>query len=103
MIQKTTFLVYRFILFFSILFFTKTSLYAQPPTIVPQTLSYPRICAGLIVSGAPFNEYNATFSYVNFPAGTEFVVELSDELGSFTTPVATTKISFVDNPASQQQ
>jgi len=103
MIQKITLSVYRFILFFSIFFFTKTSLYAQPPTIVPQTLSYPRICAGLIVNGAPFNEYNATFSYVNFPAGTEFVVELSDESGSFTTPVATTKISFVDTPASQQQ
>ena len=103
MIQKITLSVYRFILFFSIFFFTKTSLYAQPPTIVPQTLSYPRICAGLIVNGAPFNEYNATFSYVNFPAGTEFVVELSDESGSFTNPVATTKISFVDTPASQQQ
>jgi hypothetical protein len=103
MIRKITLSVYRFILFFSILIGTKTSLYAQPPTIVPQTLSYPRICAGLIVNGAPFNEYNATFSYVNFPAGTEFVVELSDELGSFTNPVATTKISFVDTPASQQQ
>ena len=103
MIQKITLSVYRFILFFSIFFFTKTSLYAQPPTIVPQTLSYPRICAGLIVNGAPFNEYNATFSYVNFPVGTEFVVELSDESGSFTNPVATTKISFVDTPASQQQ
>ena len=103
MIRKITLSVYRFILFFSIFFFTKTSLYAQPPTIVPQTLSYPRICGGLIVNGVPFNEYNATFSYVNFPAGTEFVVELSDELGSFTTPVATTKISFIDTPASQQQ
>ena len=103
MIRKITLSVYRFILFFSILIGTKTSLYAQPPTIVPQALSYPRICAGLIVNGVPFNEYNATFSYVNFPAGTEFVVELSDEAGNFTTPVATTKISFVDNPSSQQQ
>ncbi|TDP04225.1 gliding motility protein SprC [Flavobacterium sp. 245] len=101
MIQKTTLSVIRFILFFSIFFGTKTNTYAQ--TIVPQQLAYPRICAGLIVDGKPFNEYNATFSYVDFPAGTTFEVQLSDDLGNFTTPTATTKISFSDNAALQQQ
>lgn len=101
MIQKTTLSVIRFILFFSIFLCTKTNSYAQ--TIVPQQLGYPRICAGLIVDGKPFNEYNATFSYVDFPAGTTFEVELSDDLGNFTTPTATTKISFTDNAALQQQ
>ncbi|TDO83915.1 hypothetical protein EV143_101358 [Flavobacterium chryseum] len=103
MIQKITLSFTKFLLLFSILLLAEPSLYGQPPTIVPQTLSFPRICAGLIVNGAPFNEYNATFSYVNFPAGTTFEVQLSDELGSFTTPVSTTKISFVDNPTLQQQ
>jgi hypothetical protein len=101
MIQKTTLSLIRFFLFFSIILCTKTNSYAQ--TIVPQQLSYPRICAGLIVDGKPFNEYNATFSYVDFPAGTAFEVELSDDLGNFTTPIATTKISVTDNPALQQQ
>lgn len=101
MIKKTTLSLIRFFLFFSIILCTKTNSYAQ--TIVPQQLSYPRICAGLIIDGKPFNEYNATFSYVDFPAGTTFEVELSDESGNFTTPVATTKISAVDNPALQQQ
>ncbi|KUJ62495.1 hypothetical protein AR687_06570 [Flavobacteriaceae bacterium CRH] len=103
MIQKITLTFTKFYLLFSILLCAKSSLYGQPPTIVPQALSFPRICAGLIVNGAPFNEYNATFSYVNFPAGTTFEVQLSDDLGSFTTPVSTTKLSFVDNPALQQQ
>lgn len=89
------------LILFSILFFAKSSMYAQ--TIVPQSLSFPRICAGLIIDGKSFNEYNATFSYVDFPAGTTFEVQLSDELGSFKTPVNTTKISFVDNQALQQQ
>jgi len=101
MIQKTTLSMFRFILFFSILFFTKTTFYAQ--TIVPQQLGYPRICAGLIIDGKPFNEYNATFSYVGFPAGTTFEIELSDNSGNFTTPTATTTISFTDNAALQQQ
>lgn len=101
MIQKITLSVFRLILFFSILFFTKTNSYAQ--TIVPQQLSYPRICAGLIVDGKPFNEYNATFSYVDFPAGTAFEVQLSDQAGNFTTPVSTTTISVTDNAAIQQQ
>ncbi|KAF2506636.1 gliding motility protein SprC [Flavobacterium foetidum] len=102
MIQKTTLSVYRLILFFSILIFTKTNSYAQA-TIVPQQLGYPRICAGLIIDGKPFNEYSATFSYVDFPAGTAFEIELSDEAGNFTTPIATTKLSFTENAALQQQ
>ncbi|MEN2403020.1 gliding motility protein SprC [Flavobacterium sp. MC2016-06] len=102
MIQKTTLSAYRFILFFSIVFFTKTSTHAQ--TIVPQQLNFERICAGLIIDGAPFNEYTVTFSYVDFPAGTTFAVELSNDAGSFTTPTATTTIGTpVDDPVLKQQ
>lgn len=101
MIQKTTLSFFKVFILFSIIIFTKSNAYAQ--TIVPQQLGYPRICAGLIVDGKPFNEYNATFSYVDFPAGTSFEVELSDDAGNFTTPIATTKISVTENAALQQQ
>lgn len=101
MIQKITLSFLKCLLLFGILFFAESKGYAQ--TIVPQNLGFPRMCAGLIVEGKPFNEYNATFSYVDFPAGTTFEVELSDDLGSFTSPIATTKISVSDNPTAQQQ
>jgi hypothetical protein len=101
MIRKTTLSLMRFFLFFSIFLCTKMNTYAQ--TIVPQQLNFDRICAGLIVDGAPFNQYSATFSYVDFPAGTAFEVELSDDAGNFTTPTATTKISITDDPTLKQQ
>jgi hypothetical protein len=101
MIRKTTLSLMRFFLFLSIILCTKVNTYAQ--TIVPQQLNFDRICAGLIVDGAPFNQYSATFSYVDFPAGTAFEVELSDDAGNFTTPTATTKISITDDPTLKQQ
>lgn len=103
MIRKTTLSFFKVLFLFSILLCTKSNSYAQTATLVGQQLPFDRICAGLIVNGQPFNEYNATFSYLNFPAGTTFEIELSDENGSFTTPTATTKLSFVDDPATQQQ
>ena len=36
--------------------------------------------------------YYATFSYVDFPAGTTFAVELSDQW-NFTTPITTTGVT----------
>ena len=102
MIRKITLSFIKVFLLFSIILCTKSNTYAQ--TIVPQQLAYPRICAGLIVDGKPFNEYNATFSYVDFAAGTTFEVQLSDESGSFANPIATTiLLPVVDNPALQQQ
>jgi len=103
MIQRTTLSLIRFILFFSIFLFTKTVSYGQTPVIGPQQLPFDRICAGLNVNGAAFNEYFATFSYIDFPAGTTFAVELSDDTGSFTTPIATTTISVADDPSTKQQ
>ncbi|TDW50256.1 protein involved in gliding motility SprC [Flavobacterium sp. 270] len=98
MIRKTTLSVYRFILFFSIIFFTKTNFYGQTQTIVPQPLEgLDKLCAG-----PSFNEYFATFTYVGFPDGTTFEVELSDKLGSFTTPTPTQKLGVVNNSTTQQ-
>ncbi|MDQ6469912.1 gliding motility protein SprC [Flavobacterium sp. LHD-80] len=94
MIQKTTLSLIRFFLFFSIFLCTKTNTHAQ--TIVPQQLDgLEKLCAG-----SSFNEFYATFSYVNFPAGTTFVIELLDNAN---TPISTTLLGTpVDVSATQQ-
>jgi len=93
MIQKTTLSLFRVILIFSIFFGTKTSMNAQ--TIVPQTLDgLEKLCAG-----NSFNEFYASFSYVNFPAGTTFTVELLDNSNN---PIATTLLQTTDVTATQK-
>lgn len=94
MIQKTTPKFTTLFLLFSILFITKSSLHAQ--TIVPQPLNgVEKLCAGVT-----FNEFYATFSYVNFPAGTTFAVELLDNANN---PIATTPLGTpVDVSVTQQ-
>jgi len=94
MIQKTTPNYTTLFLLFSILFFTKSNVHSQ--TIVPQPLNgVEKLCAGVT-----FNEFYATFSYVNFPAGTTFAVELLDNAN---TPIATTPLGTpVDVSATQQ-
>ena len=67
--------------------------YAQ--TIVPQPLDgLEKLCAG-----GGFNEFYATFSYVNFPVGTTFVIELLDNANN---PIATTFMQSFDVSATQQ-
>jgi len=93
MIQKTTLTFTNLLLFFSIILCTKTNSYAQ--TIVPQPLDgLEKLCAG-----TSFNEFYATFSYVNFPVGTTFTIELLDTAN---TPIATTFIQAFDVSATQQ-
>ncbi|WKL46680.1 gliding motility protein SprC [Flavobacterium pectinovorum] len=72
-------------------------MYAQ--TIVPQALDgLEKLCAG-----GSFNEFYATFSYIDFPAGTTFAIELSDSSGSFTTTVTpTTTLQVTDITSTQQ-
>ncbi|WP_310282660.1 gliding motility protein SprC [Flavobacterium piscis] len=66
--------------------------------IVPQQFDgLEKLCAGNF-----FNEFNATFTYLNFPSGTTFVLELSDATGSFTNPIATTILQTIDVSPSQQ-
>ncbi|SFC53820.1 gliding motility protein SprC [Flavobacterium phragmitis] len=96
MIQKITLSFTKWIIFFGALFALESSVNAQ--TIVPQTFDgLEKLCAG-----GSFNEFNATFSYIDFPAGTTFVVELSDATGSFTTPIATTLLQTIDVSATQK-
>ncbi|WP_433834504.1 gliding motility protein SprC [Flavobacterium anhuiense] len=96
MIQKITLSFFKFLLLFGILLFAESNSYAQ--TIVPQQLDgLEKLCAG-----NSFNEFFATFSYVDFPTGTTFQVELSDSTGSFTTPTATTTLQVINTSATQQ-
>lgn len=103
MIKKTTLSLVRFILFFSIFLFTKMDIHAQTPTISPQQLPFESICAGDFVDGSVFNEYFATFSYLNFPSNAVFEVQLSDEFGNFTTSTTpTTTLEVFDISATQK-
>jgi hypothetical protein len=96
MIRKTTLFFTKLLIFFGALFAFESNVTAQ--TIVPQTFDgLEKLCAG-----GSFNEFNATFSYIDFPAGTTFVVELSDPTGDFTTPIATTLLQTIDLSTTQQ-
>ncbi|MBP4138988.1 gliding motility protein SprC [Flavobacterium geliluteum] len=96
MIQKTTLFLTKCIIFFGAFFAFEPSTNAQ--TVVPQTFDgLEKLCAG-----GSFNEFFATFSYIDFPAGTTFVVELSDPTGSFTTPIATTLLQTIDVSPTQK-
>lgn len=93
MISKTTslFSPNKLLLVFMLLVLPST-LYLFAQTITPQKLDFTKICAG-----DGFNEFHASFTVSGFPAGTTFVVELSDPLGSFATPTATIALpSLVD-------
>ncbi|WP_316634815.1 gliding motility protein SprC [uncultured Flavobacterium sp.] len=94
MIQKITQSAFRIILFFSIFLCTEMNSYAQTKAISPQVLSFDRICADNTT------EYNATFTYSGFPAGTVFAVELSTN--NFTTIVTANTISVSDPAANQK-
>ncbi|AWK03604.1 hypothetical protein HYN56_04955 [Flavobacterium crocinum] len=93
MIQKITLSFFKVLILFSILFFARSNSYAQ--TIVPQQLDgLEKLCAG-----NSFNEFFATFSYANFPAGTTFTVELLDAANN---PIATTLLQTIDLSATQK-
>lgn len=79
------------LILFSILFFAKSSMYAQK--ITPEILNFDRICAGVSSTS-----YDATFLYTGFDAGTTFEVELSDKDGSFINPTKTTGVTKDDAP-----
>ncbi|MFH6961084.1 gliding motility protein SprC [Flavobacterium plurextorum] len=93
MIQKITFSFTRLLILFSIILFTKSSSYGQ--TIIPKQLDgLEKLCAG-----SSFNEFYASFSYVNFPAGTTFVIEILDNSNN---PIATTFLDAVDVSSTQK-
>ncbi|PBJ12755.1 gliding motility protein SprC [Flavobacterium sp. ACN6] len=96
MIQKITLSFTKFLLLFSILIFAKSSTYAQ--NIVPDILTFDRICAGGITNPT----YRASFTFTGYQAGTTFEVELSDKTGSFTNPTSTTTINVIDDAVNKK-
>lgn len=66
-------------------------------TIIPQKLPFVKICAQ-----SDFNTFEADFKFSGFPISTTFSVELSDDKGSFTSPIATSTISTTDVSASEK-
>lgn len=101
MIQKITLSFCNCILLFTLLFLSEVNLYAQS-SISPQQLPFKDICAGDIVDGAKYNEYLATFSYLNFASDVTFSVQLSDEFGSFTNPISTTTLEVFPISSTSQ-
>ncbi|MGA9638727.1 gliding motility-associated C-terminal domain-containing protein [Flavobacterium sp.] len=71
------------ILLTSLIFLSFVSLSAQ--SIIPKALPFSQICAG-----SSYNKFEVPFKIDGFAAGTTFVVELSDNTGSFLNPVTTT-------------
>lgn len=96
MIQKTTLIFTKFFLLFGMLFCANSSLFAQTKVVNPEILSFDRICAGTV-----HNEYNATFTYSGFPAGTEFTVELSTDNFVTVIPAATILPVINDTPTQK--
>jgi len=95
MIRKITLsFTIKLIIFFGAFFAIESNVNAQ--TIVPQTFEgVEKLCAG-----GTFNEFSATFSYINFPVGTTFVIELLDGSNN---PIATTLLQPpVNNTPTQQ-
>lgn len=101
MIQKTTLNFFKCIIILALLFLSEVNLYAQS-SISPQQLPFKDICAGDIVDDAKFNEYLATFSYLNFASDVTFSVQLSDEFGSFSSPTATTTLEVIPLSSTEQ-
>ncbi|MFB9106952.1 gliding motility protein SprC [Flavobacterium gyeonganense] len=103
MIKKTTLSLIKSLLFLGVFLFTVYHSNAQA-TISASKFDFVNICAGDAVNGKPFNEYNVTFTYSDFPSDVVFDVELTDDKGVFVTsaPILATKLD-VSNPSTNQQ
>jgi hypothetical protein len=75
--------------FLLIVFFLLSNFTSVAQTILPQKLGYPRICANIPNIDYPsgYNRYEVFFKISGFPANETFFVLLSDDKGSFTTPI----------------
>jgi gliding motility-associated-like protein len=91
MSSKTTslFSFSTFLVFLMLLVLPSTLLLFAQGTIMPQKLGYPRICANIPNVNYPsgYNRYEVPFKLSGFAANESFIVLLSDDKGSFTTPI----------------
>lgn len=67
----------------------------RPPVPAGGAGAFTKICAGIDTGSGPFNSYDITISWAGaLPnAGNEFVLELSDATGDFTTPVELARVT----------
>lgn len=88
----------RFLLV-SLLILATSQLSAQIVMNAPEpaggSSAWTKICAGIDTGSGPFNSYNMTISWAgSLPnAANEFVLELSDATGDFTTPIELARIT----------
>jgi hypothetical protein len=91
MSSKTTplFSLDTFLNFLMLLIIPSTLLLFAQGVIMPQRLDYPRICANIpnVDYPAGYNKYEVPFKISGFAANETFIVLLSDDKGSFTTPI----------------
>jgi hypothetical protein len=78
-----------FLFFLMLLVLPSTVFLFAQVSIQPQRLGYPRICANMPNADYPdgYNRYEVAFKTVGFAASETFVVLLSDDKGSFTSPI----------------
>lgn len=101
--KKTTLSLIKSLLFLGVFLFTVYQSNAQA-TISASKFDFVNICAGDIVNGKPFNEYNVTFTYSGFPADVTFAVEISDENGNFlSTPLLANELELTKISDTQQK
>jgi gliding motility-associated-like protein len=67
----------------------------RPPVPAGGTGAFTKICAGIDTGSGPFNSYDITISWAGaLPnAGNEFILELSDANGDFTTPIELARVT----------
>jgi hypothetical protein len=101
MSSKTTslFSLDTFLNFLMLLILPSTFFLFAQGTILPQRLGYPRICANIpnVSYPAGYNRYEVPFKISGFAANETFIVLLSDDKGSFTTPI---KPKIIPNSSS---
>jgi gliding motility-associated-like protein len=66
-------------------------------------ISTPSLNVATFCAGASFNSFYTTFSYSGFTGSTNFVVEFSDELGSFANPILPTILTSTDIAAGTRK
>ncbi len=67
----------------------------RPPVPAGGAGAFTKICAGIDTGSGPFNSYDITISWAGaLPnAGNEFILELSDANGDFTTPIELARVT----------
>ncbi len=76
----------------------------RPPVPTGGSAAWTKICAGLDTGSGPFNSYDMTISWAGgLPnTGNEFILELSDSNGDFTSPIELARITDQNTNTSKE-